>query len=68
MVTPGLEPVYFQAPDFTHWTVHEVSDPDTPSQRALIFVSSVGFRRVRRYPGHWRQLDAAGLWALSWER
>ena len=68
MTPPGREPVYFQAPDFTHWTVHEVHDPHAPGGHSLIFVSSAGFRRVRGYPDGWRDLDAAALWELSWHR
>jgi hypothetical protein len=64
------EPVHFQAPapDHSHWTVHEVRDPAAPRERALIFVSASGFRRVRVYPPHWRTLGPAELWALSWQR
>jgi len=65
---PSHEPVYFQAPDYTHWTVHEVHDPVTPGGRSLLFVSSVGFRRVRSFPADWRTLSAADLWKLSWQR
>ena len=68
MMSPSRDPVYFQAPDYTHWTVHEVHDPLTATARALIFVSTAGFRRVRSYPSEWRALGAAELWALSWER
>lgn len=62
------DPVYFQAPDYTHWTVHEVHDPVTPGGRALLFVSSAGFRRVRAFPPDWRTLAPADLWKLSWQR
>jgi hypothetical protein len=62
------EPVYFQAPDYTHWTVHEVRDPTASTGQALIFVSSAGFRRVRTYPPHWRSLSPSELWELSWQR
>jgi hypothetical protein len=68
MAVSAREPVYFQAPDYTHWTVHEVHDPAMPSARSLIFVSSSGFRRVRTYPDTWRQLSADALWELSWQR
>jgi hypothetical protein len=68
MTSPHRDPVHFQAPDYSHWTVHEVHDPLTSSARSLIFVSTGGFRRVRRYPDDWRSLDADALWALSWER
>jgi len=62
------EPVYFQAPDYTHWTVHEVHDPIAPGSRALLFVSSAGFRRVRTFPENWRTLPSAELWKLSWQK
>ena len=68
MSPPIREPVHFQAPDFTHWTVHEVHDPATPREHSLIFVSPTGFRRVREYPADWRTLDADALWTLSWHR
>jgi len=62
------DPVHFVAPDYSNWTVHEVRDPGTERGHSLIFVSPIGFRRVREYPADWRQLDAADLWALSWSR
>ena len=62
------DPVHFVSPDYTNWTVHEISDPHAPSGRSLIFVSPAGFRRVRVYPADWRELSASELWALSWER
>ena len=62
------EPVYFAAPDYTNWTVHEVHDPYASGGRSLIFVSSGGFRRVRQFPDEWRTLSAAALWELSWGR
>lgn len=62
------EPVHFVAPDYTNWTVHEISDPHTTTGRSLIFVSPGGFRRVRDYPAEWRDLSASDLWALSWGR
>ena len=65
---PSHDPVYFQAPDYTHWTVHEVHDPVNPGGHSLLFVSSAGFRRVRSYPENWRTLPAAELWKLSWQR
>lgn len=65
---PSREPVYLQAPDYTHWTVHEVHDPAAPSGHSLLFVSTAGFRRVRNYPSTWRTLSAAELWKLSWQR
>ena len=65
---PSHDPVYFQAPDYTHWTVHEVHDPVTPGGRALLFVSSAGFRRVRSFPADWRRLSPPELWKLSWQR
>jgi len=65
---PSHEPVYFQAPDYTHWTVHEVHDPVNPGGHSLLFVSSAGFRRVRSYPPQWRMLSPADLWKLSWQR
>ena len=60
------EPVQFVAPDYSRWSVHEVHDPSTPTGRALLFVSTTGFRRVRSYPADWRTLTAAALWELSW--
>ena len=66
--SPAHGPLYFQAPDYTHWTVHEVRDPTTNGGRSLIFVSATGFRRVRDYPTGWRALSADDLWALSWQR
>jgi hypothetical protein len=60
--------VHFVAPDYSNWPVHEVHDPGAERGRSLIFVSPIGFRRVRDYPADWRQLAAADLWALSWSR
>ena len=70
MTPPMRDPVHFQAPapDFSHWTVHEVHDPAAPAERSLLFVSTAGFRRVRVYPADWRSLGPDGLWALSWQR
>lgn len=61
-------PLYFVGPDNSYWSVHEIRDDAQGTQRALIFVSEAGFRRVRTYPADWRELDPAGLWALSWAR
>ena len=36
--------------------------------RSLIFVSDIGFRRVRVYPEHWRDLTPNELYALSWKK
>jgi hypothetical protein len=68
MTLPIRDTVHFQAPDYTHWTVHEVHTPTAPAERSLIFVSAGGFRRVLDYPADWRGLDAEALWALSWRR
>ncbi|MDB4909007.1 MAG: hypothetical protein JWO05_3791 [Gemmatimonadetes bacterium] len=63
-----INAVHFQAPDGSHWTVHEISDSrDEPSRRALLFVGDHGFRRVRAYPGEWKSLSPEGLWELSWK-
>lgn len=66
----SADEVRFTAPDGTHWSVHEVSSsPTRPwSGRSLIFVSEQGFRRVYKFPANWRELDADGLLALSWQR
>ena len=59
--------IHFQAPDGSHWTVHEISDSrGDPSKRALLFVGDHGFRRVRRYPAEWQSLNPDALWELSW--
>jgi hypothetical protein len=34
----------------------------------LVFESSFAFRRVRRFPPHWRQLSGEELRRLSWSR
>jgi hypothetical protein len=36
--------------------------------RALLFVSALGFRRVRAFPANWRELSPDELWTLSWKR
>jgi hypothetical protein len=68
MAPPTYDPVHFVAPDYSHWTVHEVRDPGAERGRSLIFVSPTGFRRVREYPEGWRALAADELWSLSWSR
>ena len=64
----STEPVRFVGPDHTYWTVYEVSDShDSPwSGKSLIFVSEVGFRRVRNYPEDWRDMTPNALYELSW--
>ena len=61
-------PVHFTAPDGTFWSVHEIRDDKFGLEYSLIFVSDDGFRRVRAYPAHWRDLDSNALWELSWSR
>jgi hypothetical protein len=63
----GPPPVRFTAPDYAVWAVHEVHDPHAASGTSLIFASPAGFRRVRRFPAHWRTLSPAERWALSWQ-
>lgn len=60
-------PVHFTAPDGSFWSVHEIGD-GPGGGRALVFVSDGGFRRVRTFPAHWRDLPADDLWSLSWAR
>ena len=60
--------VRFSDPDHAAWTVHEVHDPFASGGSSLIFASTAGFRRVRRFPADWRELSAEALWALSWQR
>ena len=36
--------------------------------RALLFVSTLGFRRVRAFPANWQELSPDELWTLSWKR
>ena len=43
-------------------------DPGTRGDRCLIFVSNEAVRRVWIYPVGWRELPAAALAALSWQR
>jgi hypothetical protein len=66
----STEPIRFVGPDHSYWTVYEVSD--THSQpwagRSLIFVSDIGFRRVRAYPEGWRDMSPNELYDLSWQR
>lgn len=51
------------------WLVYLRTDPyDRRSRPDLIFESDLVIRRVRDYPEHWRELDDAALWALSWKR
>lgn len=61
-------PIHFTAPDGTFWSVHEIRDDALGLGYSLIFVSDEGFRRVRRYPAQWRELEPADLWELSWSR
>lgn len=62
------EPLQFICPSGAYWSVHEITDPLSPTGRSLIFVSDYGFRRVRTYPPDWRELGWDALWALSWGR
>ena len=52
------------------WRVHEV--PASPFDRrdspSLVFESDDTMRRVRDFPGEWRQLSDEELSALSWSR
>lgn len=43
-------------------------DPGTRGDRCLIFASNEAVRRVWIYPVGWRELSAAALAALSWQR
>lgn len=56
------------APDGTAWAVYEIADSKLSDTRALIFVSELGFRRVREFPADWLSLDDETLWQLSWRR
>jgi hypothetical protein len=46
------------------WRVREISFSDAAP--SLIFESETGFRRVRSYPGDWRDLSEQELLELSW--
>jgi hypothetical protein len=48
------------------WRVVETTDAD--GSRSLIFSSDQAMRRVRTYPGGWRELSDEELRHLSWMR
>jgi hypothetical protein len=50
--------------------VYEVSDTHGRpwAGRSLIFVSDMGFRRVRTYPPNWREMNPNELYELSWRK
>jgi hypothetical protein len=60
--------VRFRAPNGSQWKVFEMRDAVQNSGASLIFSSDEGFRRVRRFPSNWDQLDSSSLWELSWRR
>jgi hypothetical protein len=54
-----------------HWRVTErdaAGDPGAHDSWCLIFSCAQAVRRVWNYPHDWRELSAAALIALSWER
>lgn len=65
----STEPIRFVGPDHSYWTVYEVSDTHAQpwAGRSLIFVSDIGFRRVRAYPAGWRNMSPNELYDLSWK-
>ena len=65
----STEPIRFVGPDHSYWTVYEVSDAHSQpwAGRSLIFVSEIGFRRVRAYPEGWRDMSPNELYELSWK-
>jgi hypothetical protein len=60
--------VRFRAPNGSQWKVFEMRDAVPNNGASLIFSSDEGFRRVRRFPSNWDQLDPSSLWELSWRR
>ncbi|HVE79399.1 MAG TPA: hypothetical protein VNA89_11080 [Gemmatimonadaceae bacterium] len=63
---PARNPRAYRAADGTAWRVYEYAAPDDGV--SLMFESRDAFRRVWRYPAHWRELRDAELEALSWGR
>jgi hypothetical protein len=60
--------VRFRAPNGSQWKVFEMADTVPNNGASLIFSSDEGFRRVRRFPSNWEELDPSSLWELSWRR
>ena len=62
--------IRFVGPDHSYWSVYEVSDAHGRpwAGRSLIFVSDIGFRRVRNYPSNWREMGPNELYELSWQK
>jgi hypothetical protein len=68
------KPVHFRQwidAEWCDWSVTEVEAAGIPGSRGahcLLFTRLACIRRVWNYPADWRQLDSAGLAALSWQR
>lgn len=51
------------------WSVNELSDRLDPTRTrwSLVFSGDAAIRRVREYPGNWRELSDSALIALSFQ-
>jgi hypothetical protein len=49
------------------WLIYELAPTET-EPTSLVFETELLVRRVKTYPGNWRTLDDAALYALSWTR
>jgi hypothetical protein len=54
------------SPDGERWHVYELGGAQYDRRSSLVFESVQSIRRVRNYPGDWRLLSDADLFALSW--
>ena len=55
--------------DHEQWRIYELA-PASYDRRAgntLVFETDGVMRRVRNFPGNWRELSPAALFALSWK-
>ena len=72
MLTPDRRELEEHGPSGPiRWHVVEVATDDhlgALQPRCLVFTSHMKMRRVYDYPGHWRSLSDAELFALSWQR
>lgn len=52
-----------------HWLVYELPPShDRRSSPSLVFESDTAIRRIREFPGNWRELSDEELIALSWTK